>query len=241
MKLRVDLLPRGSSDPSHQAFADTVLVVDVIRATTTALSFLERGAESLYLTSDLETALAFKADGVVLAGERRGLKPEGFDLGNSPFEVLEQRFDGKTIVMTTTNGTLAAANACETGKNVILACLRNAHAAARRAKEVSSEEIAILCAGGGGRVGLDDVYTAGVLCEYLLAMTDAQLDDGAQIALTVRRQFADPLEPLMRSHAASRLEEIGLESDVAYCAQVSQSTIVPSFQGRVGGALIFRP
>ena len=130
MKLRVDLLPRGSSDPSHQAFADTVLVVDVIRATTTAISFLERGAESLYLTSDLETALAFKAEGVILAGERRGLKPEGFDLGNSPFEVLEQRFDGKTIVMTTTNGTLAAANACETGKNVILACLRNAHAAA---------------------------------------------------------------------------------------------------------------
>jgi 2-phosphosulfolactate phosphatase len=241
VRLRADLLPRrGPSGTSLEAYADTVLVVDVIRATTTAATYLERGADALYLTPDLEVARAFASSGVVLAGERGGLPPEGFELGNSPVEAAARRFDNRVVVMSTSNGTGAAALACETGKHVLLACLRNAHAAARRARELSTEEVVLLCAGSGGRVGLDDIYTAGVLAEYLLALGEWDLDDGARIALTVRRQFADPFEPLMLSRAAELLVEVGLENDVAYCAEVSRSTVVPAFAGRVGGALIFK-
>jgi 2-phosphosulfolactate phosphatase len=240
MRLRVDALPRSSGDVGYQPYADTVMVVDTLRATTIAGVFLEQGAESLYLCPDLETALAFKGDGVTLAGERNCLPPEGFDLGNSPLEAQGRRFDNQIVVMSTSNGTAAASIACETGKQVLLASLRNAHAAARKAREVSSEELAILCAGSGGRIGLDDVYTAGVLCEYLLAMGEWTLDDGAQIALTVRRQFADPMEPLSRSRAAELIVAVGLEADIAVCAEVSRSTIVPVFTGRSGSALIFR-
>jgi 2-phosphosulfolactate phosphatase len=240
MRLRVDALPRSSGDAGYQTYADTVLVVDTLRATTTAGVYLEQGADSLYLCPDLETARAFAGEGVVLAGERNCLPPEGFDFGNSPLLAREARFDNRTVVMSTTNGTLAANAACETGKHVILASLRNAHGAARKARERSSEEIAILCAGNAGRVALEDVYTAGVLCEYLLAMGDFTLDDGAQIALTVRRQFADPMEPLSRSRSAENLVNVGLEADIAVCAEVSSSTIVPVFTGRSGVALIFR-
>lgn len=240
MRLRVDALPRSSHDVGYQSYADTVLVVDTLRATTTAGVFLEQGAESLYLCPDLETAKAFAGEGVVLSGERNCLPPEGFQIGNSPLIAREGRFDNQIVVMSTTNGTATAAIACETGKNVILASLRNAHSAARRAMEVSSEEIAILCAGNNGRIALEDVYTAGVLCEYLLAMGEWTLDDGAQIALTVRRQFADPLEPLSRSRSAENLLAVGLEADIAVCAEVSSSTIVPVFVGRSGAALIFK-
>ena len=240
MRLRVDVLPRSAQDLGFQPFADTVLVVDTLRATTTALTYLEQGADNLYLCPDLETALAFRAEGIILAGERNCLAPDGFDLGNSPIEALGQRFDKQTVVMSTTNGTIAAAAACDTGKNIILASLRNAHAAARKARELATEEIAVLCAGSNGRIGLEDVYTAGVLCEYLISMTECSLDDGAQIALTVRRQFADPLEPLSKSRAAELLNNLGLEADIQYAAEVSRSTIVPLFIGRSGLALIFK-
>jgi 2-phosphosulfolactate phosphatase len=240
MRLRVDALPRGANDVGYQPYADTVLVVDTLRATTTAGVFLENGAEALYLCPDLESALAFAGDGVILSGERNCLPPEGFQIGNSPVEARERRFDNQIVVMSTTNGTATANIACETGKNVILASLRNAHGAARKAREFSSEEIAILCAGNSGRIALEDVYTAGVLCEYLLAMGDFTLDDGAQIALTVRRQFADPMEPLSRSRSAENLIAVGLDADIAVCAEVSSSTIVPVFSGRSGAALIFR-
>ncbi len=240
MRLRVDVLPRSDQDRGFQPFADTVLIVDTLRATTTAVTYLEQGAESLYLCPDLETALAFKGEGVILAGERNCLAPEGFDLGNSPVQALERRFDQHTVVMSTTNGTLAAVTAAETGKNIILASLRNAHAAARKARELATEEIAVLCAGSSGRIGLEDVYTAGVLCEYFISMTECSLDDGAQIALTVRRQFADPLEPLSKSRAAEKISQVGLESDIAYAAEVSRSTVVPMLVGRSGAALIFK-
>ncbi|HWG85322.1 MAG TPA: 2-phosphosulfolactate phosphatase [Deinococcales bacterium] len=239
MRLRVDLVPRREGS-SVEPFADTVLVVDVIRATTTATVYLENGAEALHLVRDLDTARAIRVPDSILAGERGGVAPEGFDLGNSPLEAAARRFDGRTVIMSTSNGTVAAADACESGQHVMLACLRNAHAAARKARELAAEEIVILCAGAGGRAGLDDVYTAGVLAEYLLALGDWQLDDGARVALTVRRQFADPLEPLDSSQAAGLLRQVGLAADVVYCAEVSRSTIVPAFAGRSGPALVFK-
>jgi 2-phosphosulfolactate phosphatase len=241
MRLRVDLLPRAGQ--GFTPYADTVLVVDVLRATTTALVYLERGAEALHLVADLGQALEQRREGAILAGERGGLPPVGFDLGNSPLEAEQWRFDNQIVVMSTSNGTAAADLACQSGQRVFLACLRNAHAAARRARERAAEEVAILCAGSDGRVGLDDIYTAGVLTEYLLAFGEWQLDDGARIALTVRRQFADPLEPLRLSRAAGHLHNIGLDADVHYCAQISQSSLVPTFTERLGEAgqvLVFR-
>ena len=101
MKLRVDLLPHGQ-------YSDTVLVIDVLRATTTAVTYLERGAESLLLTDKPDTALKLKwqpgltddagqpvrNDLYLLGGERGGLAIPGFDFGNSPVEASQQNFTG---------------------------------------------------------------------------------------------------------------------------------------------------
>lgn len=232
MRLKVDLLPADD-------YADTVLVVDTIRATTTATVYLERGAESLVFPNDIGHALALKDQGFLLAGENAGLAPTGFDIGNSPLQAQARRFDGQTVAMVTTNGTVAIRQAAKSAERVLLACLRNAHAATRKARELANTEVAILCAGTGRRLGLDDIYTAGVLAEYLLAFGDWELDDGARVALTVRRQFADPLEPLLTSQAAMLLRELGLEEDVRYCAEISQSTVVPTLKEKKDDLLIF--
>ncbi len=148
---------------------------------------------------------------------------------------------GKVVVMSTTNGTRAAHLAARTAKHVLLASLRNAHAAARLALELATEEVAILCAGKEGRVGLDDLYTAGVLAEYLGLVTSLDLEDGARIALSVRRAYPDPLEALSLSAAALALKGVGLFEDVPFLAQVAQTHLVPALSGRVGEALIFKP
>lgn len=234
MRLRVDLIPR-----EELLFSDVVLVVDVIRATTTAAAFLEAGASALYLTPSIESARAFKDEDVILGGEVGGLKPQGFDLGNSPQEALEAQVGGRTVVMSTTNGTKAAHLAARSAKHVLLASLYNAHAAARLAHELATEEVAVLCAGKEGRVGLDDTYTAGVLGEFLQLMGQYELDDGALVALSTRRTYPDPLEPLSLSAAAQALKQVGLEDDVPFCAQVAKSPAVPLLVGRSGEALIF--
>ena len=235
MRLRVDVIPG-----EHLAYPDVVLVVDVIRATTTAAAFLEAGAEALYWTPSRESALAFKDEDVVLAGETGGLKPPRFDLGNSPREALSAQVAGRVVVMSTTNGTKAAHAAARTAKHVLLASLYNAHAAARLARELATEEVAILCAGKEGRAGLDDLYTAGVLAEYLGFLGEVEPEDGARVALAVKRAYPDPLEALSLSAAALALKQVGLEADVPFCAQVAKSAAVPVLRGRVGEALIFK-
>ncbi|TFU26774.1 2-phosphosulfolactate phosphatase [Thermus tengchongensis] len=235
MRLKVDVLPA-----EELVYPDVVLVVDVIRSTTTAVCLLEAGAEALYWVPSLEAARAFKDADVLLAGEVGGLKPPGFDLGNSPREALEAPVGGKTVVMSTTNGTKAAHAAAKTAKHVLLASLFNAHAAARLARELATEEVAILCAGKEGRVGLDDLYTAGVLAEYLGLLGEVEPEDGARIALSMKRAYQDPLEALSLSAAAQALKAVGLEADVPFCAQVARSAVVPLLTGRVGEALIFK-
>jgi 2-phosphosulfolactate phosphatase len=221
-------------------YPDVVLVVDVIRSTTTAVALLEAGAEALYWVADLEAARAFKDADVLLAGEVGGLKPPGFDLGNSPREALEAPVGGRIVVMSTTNGTRAAHAAAKTAKHVLLASLYNAHAAARKALELATEEVAILCAGKEGRAGLDDLYTAGVLAEYLGLLREVEPEDGARIALALKRAYPDPLEALGLSAAAQALKGVGLEADVPFCAQVAKSPLIPLLSGRVGEALIFK-
>lgn len=225
MRLRVDLLPHGN-------YPDVVVIVDVLRATTTAVAYLERGADSLLFTDTPDLALALRPEGetspYLLGGERGGLPIPGFDFGNSPVEAAAQNFTGKTVIMNTTNGTGAAHVAAQTGKHILLAALVNAHAAARRAKATATEEIAIVCAGTDDRVGLEDVYAAGVLAEYMLAMGEFSLDDGARIALTVRRNSGNPLEALSSSAHGARLANLGLADDVRYAAGLSTSTVVPT-------------
>lgn len=238
MRLRVDLLPHGN-------YPDVVLVIDVLRATTTAVTYLERGADALLLTSSPAVALGLRPEGggsgLLLGGERGGLPIPGFDFGNSPVEAAAQNFTGKTVVMNTTNGTGAAHIAAQTGKHILLAALTNAHAAARRARAIATEEIALVCAGTDERVSLEDVYAAGVLAEYLLAMGEFTIDDGARIALTMRRNAGNPIEALGSAGHGAYLAGLGLGEDVRYAAQLSTSTLVPTLVDRsdLAGALRF--
>jgi len=217
-------------------FADTVLVVDVIRATTTAVAFLEAGANELWFAPNHDLALALKADGFVVAGETRGAKPAGFDLGNSPLEALRANVKGKRVVMSTTNGTRAASLAARSARRLALASLWNLDAAARWAHSAARSEIAVLASGKEGRFGLDDTFVAGAL----FARLSGEPDDGARAARLIFQAFEIPADPLRLAAAGRALEAIGLGQDVAAAAKTNRSQTVPLLAGSEGPYLVFR-
>ena len=95
----------------------TALVIDVFRAFTTAAVAFDRGAKKIFMVDSLDQALALRdsGKGTTCMGERDGLKPDSFDFGNNPMDLLDHRFDGQALIQTTTNGTrgLHAAKAAE--------------------------------------------------------------------------------------------------------------------------------
>ncbi len=234
MRLRVEPLPQPSL-----RFEDVVLVVDVIRATSTATMLLEAGARALWLTDHLDKARRLRQNGEVLVGEVGGLRPEGFDLGNSPLEARQAPVAGRVVVQSTTNGTKAAHLAAQSAREVLLAALLNAKAVAQEALRRAREEVAILCAGKEGALGLDDLYTAGVLADLLQQEGLTPVGDATRLALEFCWHHLDPKRVLSLSEAAQALERVGLGRDVAFCAQVDLSSRVARLKERRGEALVF--
>ena len=146
----------------------TVLVVDVLRATSTICAALHHGARAVVPAADTEEATrleqALGASDVVLTGERNSVRIPGFQLGNSPREMTPDVVQGKTLVMTTTNGTLALL-ATAGAREVLVAAAVNLSAAGEHARQALEQhgDLLILCAGRDHGFGLDDAYIAGCL------------------------------------------------------------------------------
>ncbi len=222
--------------------AAAALVVDVIRATTMAAHLLEAGARELLLTAELDAARRLaERSGALLAGERGGLPPEGFDLGNSPREATPELVAGRGVVMTTTNGTRAALRAAAVVPEIALAALVNAGAAVRWAASRGGD-VVLVAAGREGRVALDDAYAMGALAAGLRALVpEAQFDDGARLAEALFLAHPDARSVLAVSAAARALEPVGLAADVEACSRSDTLAVLPVLADREGEALRFVP
>ena len=220
MRLKVDLLPKSG-------YGDTVILVDVLRATTTASIILE-GAEQLFITGSLGVARGF-ADSynLLLAGEREGLPPEGFNYGASPADLRGLKFE-RDVVLTTENSPKAI-EAVSEAKHVLLGSFYNARAVVDKALELATDEIAIVCAGFFAR-------------RIQKMRGEVELKDAAKLAISLLRAYPDVQEALMGSTAGGMLEKLGLLEDVAVSSLISQSTCVPRLENILqwDGKSIFR-
>ncbi|MES2306098.1 MAG: 2-phosphosulfolactate phosphatase [Gemmatimonadota bacterium] len=218
----------------------TVLVVDVLRATTTMCAALHHGARAVVVAADIEdaTRLAHTLDpsDVLLAGERNCLRIPGFQLGNSPGEMTAAQVRGKTLVMTTTNGTRALL-ATSGARDVILAAAVNLSAAGATAAAAleSGTPVTILCAGRDHGFGMDDAYLAGRLVVAALRgrRTRKGLNDAALVAVDMVRRYGDGIERVFAlSHAGRDLKALGLGDDVVAAAAVDSHPVVPRYRDR---------
>lgn len=224
-RIHVALLPSQIDPPMGVA-----IVVDVVRASTTLVTLMERGCAPIFLatTVDIARRAAARDRTLLLIGEEGGLRPEGFDYGNSPAELAQAPLVGRGAVVVTTNGVPAIHEAAGAGV-VLVGCLRNATAVTEAAWDAVGDAggITIVCAARPSGFGLDDAYCAGVLVERLMRLGEAELSDAAEAARMLALAEPDPRRLLGRSAAGRYVTRLGLEADVDYAAGVDTSTAVP--------------
>lgn len=208
----------------------TCAVFDILRATSTMITALANGAQAILPVEDIPQALALRRQSpeVLLAGERNGVRITAslaggvkFDLGNSPREFTPDKIRGKTIVMTTTNGTRAL-RACAGAQTVLIAGFLNLQTVASWLRNHPTQNLLLVCSGTYEEAAMEDTLAAGALCDLLWSgLSGEQAADSAmmsrQLYLGAR---ADLLNAIRASKNGRRLLALpDLRDDVAYCAQ----------------------
>ena len=227
------------------------VVIDVLRATSVITTALENGAREVVPVKTVEEAqslfAASDAATTLRGGERNALKIEGFELGNSPLEYKKKTVEGKTVILTTTNGTNAINNV-KGANEVVLACFRNAAAVAEYLMRLpnppapfqggshGSRDVVIVCSGTEGRFSLDDGLCAGMLIELLKHHTEVETDD---LGILLHRFYNESKNNLFGAlsgcYHLKRLFTLGFYDDIKFCLETNCVTTVPLVNKRGDG------
>jgi len=215
-----------------------VVVIDVLRATTSVVTALANGAKAVIPAATSEEAVRLASnlekDGVLLAGERKSVKIEGFALGNSPREMTPEVVAGKTIVLATTNGTPALV-AAQGGDPVLLGAPANFKALVERARQALVErgDLVIVCAGRERQFALEDAYMAGRLVKAVKkGIRKLDLNEATTAALALTPLYRTWAEAFEDTAAARQLVEANLGEDVAFAAKQDRFGVVPQYAER---------
>jgi 2-phosphosulfolactate phosphatase len=208
------------------------IVVDELRASSTIVTLLERGAGAVVPAANVAEARRLAAgNGHVLAGERNVVRPPGFDFGNSPTEIDGADLRGHDVVLSTRNGT-AVLRGLRGDPAVVIGCLLNASACARSAlalARASGASIGIVCAGRLGGFAIDDALAAGYLVDRLLALAgdSVELSESAAAARRLWQTTPDIAAAFRSSISGQLLSQHELEADIAFCLATDTSEVVP--------------
>ena len=210
----------------------TVVVVDLLRATTVISTAFMEGVVAIIPVQTLDQALSYKGkEGYIVAAERNAKPIEGFDYGNSPFHYINADVAGKILVLTTTNGTKAIHNARE--HKVITASYINIDAVANHLIEEHNDVI-ILCSGWKGVFNLEDPIFAGSLAELLLASGQYKSNCDSLFASMqlLKNSNGDLFNYLSDSSHRRRLKSLNMEDDTRFCLSPPiKSAIIPILKG----------
>jgi 2-phosphosulfolactate phosphatase len=233
MKIDVALVPQTA----RVAPGRVLIVIDQIRASTTITTVLDLGCTDLFLAGDVRAARRLgRLTGSLIAGERLARKPPGFDFDNSPSELARAGLGGRSLVLSTTNGT-AVLRRFRAADAVLVGCLRNARAVAAAAVGLARASgpdgsVQVVCAGRLGRFVIEDAVAAGVIVGRIAEVLGddgepAVLTDAAVAAVRLRASFPDLLAAMAQSDGGATLREIGQPDDIAFCAEEDASSTVP--------------
>ncbi len=210
----------------------TVVISDVLRATSTIVTALANGAQKVIPVGDMgeasRIAQSVDSDNYLLCGEKDGIKIDGYDLGNSPLEYTSEAISGKSLIFNTTNGTKAIKKSMSAAE-LFIASFHNLDAVVDALRETENE-IVIVCSGWKGRLSLEDLLLAG---NIIFNLTGGQLQpdarDGAKVAFTIYEKFGNDLESVIfHSNHAARLKELVVDTqDISYCCQINMTRVLP--------------
>lgn len=208
-----------------------IVIIDVLRASSTIVTALMNGAKGIIPVMDMGEASRISqsvdSDNILLCGEKDGIKIEGYDLGNSPFEYDRKTVEGKTLIFNTTNGTKAIKKGVGSAELYVAAFL-NLSAVVEKLKN-EQKDIVLVCAGWRGRLGLEDLLLAGnIIYKLNNGNENTDLRDGSKVALGIYEKYQHNIEEvILNSNHAARLKGLAGDEDINYCTKVDISTLLP--------------
>lgn len=237
--MRVDVLLGEALPTPHEVLGKVVVVIDVLRAATTVVTALANGARAVIPFDSVDEPVTlskqYERSEYRLAGERRMQRIDGFDLGNSPLEYTRSVVQGRTILYSTTNGTVALV-ASAGAKVCYFAAFVNCGETIKAVRSASRDnaDVLIVCAGHERRVTLEDVVCAGRIARGVVrGKPSVTWTDSARSAALVERRYATDFNKLRAeaTHAQS-LDAAGFESDVEMCFSLDTHPLVVTYQDR---------
>ena len=238
MHVEVTFTPAEFENLRHRDLGTSACAVfDILRATSTIVTALARGAESVLPVATVAEAIACRAGdaSVLLAGERNGLRITSdlsggveFHLGNSPREYTAEMIRGRRIITTTTNGTRAFA-ACRHSRHLLAASFLNLKRTAGQLIRSNCHEVLLVCSGTGEGTAFEDCLAAGAMCSELLELDPGiRLTDSACVAADLFAGHKEDLEASLKnsSNAQRLLSIVDLAGDVSFCLNANLYPII---------------
>jgi 2-phosphosulfolactate phosphatase len=237
--VRIDVVFGGAALVPSDVAGRVVAVIDVLRASTSIATALDNGAKAVIpLESSEEVVTRSKAlerTDVRLAGERKMLAIPGFDLGNSPREFTRAAVEGKTILMTTTNGTPAITNT-QGARDVVIASYVNYTAVLTMLRTAlrGGTDITLVCAGRERQFALEDAGCAGrFVTNVSKRLTGVVINDAAQACSLIDKRYGEQVLKLFEASEHGRaLRDAGFGDDLAACAAIDAHPVIPLYSDR---------
>ncbi|HEX6982964.1 MAG TPA: 2-phosphosulfolactate phosphatase [Balneolaceae bacterium] len=229
---KIDVFPSAHSFQEEDVRDKVVIMIDVLRASSTIATALGNGAKGVIPAGDMETATKIAqnldSSNYLLSGEKDGIKIESFHLGNSPLEHSKDAVSGKTIILNTTNGTKAIKRASK-AKKILVGSFLNLAAVVDYLEQIDDEAV-LVCAGWRGHLSFEDLLCAGnIIYEITSGQLPKNARDGTKIAFGLFEKFGDDLEKAVKSSDyAERLREIVSEDDLSFCCGVNKTRVLPA-------------
>ncbi len=226
--MNIDVIFSASDVEDNLVEGKVAVVIDVLRATSVMVTAFENEVKDIRVFEGIdEVKKAYKgSENFIICGERKGIKVEGFDYGNSPLE-YDGKVKGKSMYMTTSNGTKAIVRS-SIAKTVLIGAYLNLDAVVERIAELGAD-LVIVCAGTDGEYSLDDSLCAGMIIERLKKKIDIKLTDRGISVLKLAESSKGIHETLRGSKHYSYLEKIGFLEDLNFCLSVNKSRKVPIY------------
>jgi len=216
----------------YNEYNQIVVVIDVLRATSAICTAFDHGVGKIIPVSNIEDALEFKEQGFIVAAERNGEIVAGFDRGNSPFGFMDDEIQGKTIVLTTTNGTRTINIAKQDAGQVVIGSLLNLDVLCDWLI-AQDKNVLLLCSGWKDKLNLEDTICAGAIAEQLLdSMKFQSVEDSTIMSKYLFQSARDNyLGFLKASSHRRRLQKLNMNADIKYCLTPNQSGSIPVLRG----------
>lgn len=224
-------------ETENQFDGSIVVMIDVLRASSTVCAALNAGAKEVIPSDSLDKAVkiynSLSKEVRFLGGERNGLKPPGFDAGNSPIEYTKSNVKGKSVILSTTNGTKTFQKA-KNAKYKIIATFVNLSTVINYIRTLiinndASPKLFILCAGTNGRLSYEDVLCAGAIISNICSSFNIDIiTDTADVARNLFYLHENDLKSFLysRDHARN-LISLGFESDLEFCFTIDSVNVLP--------------